>query len=723
MTTTTSRRDFVRASAIAGGGFMLAFHIPASDKLAGAAGALANLAEPFAPNAWIRIATDGTITFVVDRSEMGQGINTALSMLLAEELDADWTKVRNVHAPADPVYNNRAFGMQITGGSSSIPGSWKHFREAGAAAREMLVAAAAQEWGVDASSCTTANSVVTHSATGRTLSYGELSDRAATMPVPKEPKVKDAADYKVIGKAKKRLDTPAKVNGTAQYGIDVNLPGMLIAVVARTPAFGAKVTRVDSAKALAIPGVKKVVEVSNGVAVIADGYWAAKKGRDALVVTWDRGPNAANSTATISKQMRDAAKQPGAVARHEGQGADGLKGAVRVIEAEFEVPFQAHVTMEPMNATADVRADGCDVYAPTQWQDNARGVAARATGLDPSKVQIHTTFLGGGFGRKAEQDFIQDAVEASKAMGAPVKVIYSREDDIKHDFYRTAAYGKLSAGVDADGWPVAWTNSVSGATSVGRHFPAMIVNGLDTDLVAGSADVPYAIPNIHVECHVLDLGVPVGFWRGIGNTQGAFFTECFIDELAWAAKKDPVEYRRKLLADKPRHLGVLNLATEKAKWGSPLPAGRFRGVAVHDFAGTLVCHVAEISLQGASVRVHKMVTAVDCGQVINPDTVVAQMESGIVYGLSSCIKGAITIERGGVKQNNFDDYPLLRLREMPVVETYIVPSTATPTGVGEPPVPPVAPAVANAVRAATGIPVRSLPIRIAPLIQAGRKKP
>lgn len=718
--TTPTRRDFLRSSALAGGGLLLAFRLPAAERLATAA---ASLAEPFAPNAWIRVAPDGVITFIVDRSEMGQGINTALSMLLAEEMEADWSMVRNEHAPVDPVYNNRAFGMQATGGSSSTPGSWKHFREAGAAAREMLVAAAARRWGVDPASCSAAKSTVTHGASGRTLRYGEIAAEAATMPVPSAPKLKEPKDYTLIGTRAKRIDTPAKVNGTAQYGIDVTLPGMLVAVVARPPVFGATVTRFDDKRALAVAGVRKVVKISSGVAVIADGYWAATKGRNALAVTWNRGANAANSSAAISKKMRDAAATPGATARHEGQGTEALRNAARVIEATYEVPFHAHFTMEPMNAVADVRADGCDVWAPTQRQDGSRAVAAEITGLAPEKVKVHTTFLGGGFGRRFETDFIADAVEASKAAGAPVKVIYSREDDVRHDFFRTAAVSKLVAGLDAEGWPIAWTNTVVGATTIGRHFPTMIQKGVDPDLVSGAADVPYGIPNIHVDVHIVDLGVPVGFWRGVGNTQNAFAVESFIDELAAATRKDPVEFRRRLLAHKPRHLAVLNMAAEKSGWGSPAPRGRFRGVAVHEFSGTVVAQVAEVSLRGDAVRVHRVVCALDCGQVINPDTIEAQIESGIVYGLSSAIKDSITIAGGGVQQGNLNDYRLLRMAEMPVVESYLIPSGEAPTGVGEPPVPPIAPAVANAVRAATGQPVRSLPIRVAPAVQAGRRTP
>jgi len=715
----TTRRDFIRASAVVGGGFLLGFRVPSHSRLTNRVEALAPAAEPFAPNAWIRIAADDLITIVVDRSEMGQGVNTALPMLIAEELDADWKAIRIEHAPVDPAYNNRLFGMQATGGSSSVRSSWQHFREAGAAARAMLVGAAAAQWGVEPDTCKTSNGVVRHESTGRTLRYGELAAAAAARPIPAKPQLKSPNEFKLIGTRVKRLDTPAKVDGSATFGIDVKVPNMLIAVVARPPAFGGKVAKFDASKAMAVPGVRRVIPISSGVAVVASGYWAASKGRNALAVTWTSGPNDKISSASISQQMREAAKQPGAVARHEGSGADALARAAKRIDAEYEVPFLAHATMEPMTCVADVRADRCDIWVPTQRQDHTRDVAAKITGLSPQSIVVHTTYLGGGFGRKFETDFVADAVELSKRVAAPVKVIYSREDDIRHDFYRTAAYNKLSAGLDANGWPIAWTSTVVSASSMKRVFPEMVKNDLDGDCVEGAANIPYTIPNIHVAFVLQDFGVPVGFWRSVGNSQNAFVTECFIDELAAATKKDPVEFRRRLLADKPRHLGVLDLAAEQAGWGTPLPKGRYRGVAVHSAFDSYVAQVAEVSLERGAVRVHRVVAAVDCGHVVNPSIVEAQIEGGIVYGLTAALKGEITIERGGVKQSNFHDYRMLRMSEMPVIETYIVPSTEAPTGVGEPGTPPIAPAVANAVRAATGVPVRSLPIKLNAVVQAG----
>ena len=719
MATTVTRRDFLRSSAGAGAGLLIALYLPSADRLT-KLGKEHRDGDGLSPNAWLLIGTDDTVTVYFDKSEMGQGVMTALPMILAEELDADWKQVRVVQAPVTAAFITLRHGRLSTGGSTSVRTSWDPMRTAGAAAREMLVGAAAEQWGVDAATCRTSRSEVRHEATGRTLRYGDLAAAAATRPVPNKPRLKEPNEFKLIGTRVKRLDTPSKVNGTATFGIDVKVPGMLVAVVARPPAFGGKAAKFDATKAMAVPGVRQIVPITNGVAVVATGYWAATKGRNALAVTWNNGPNANVSSASISRLMREAAKRPAAVARHEGSGASALAGAAKRIDAEFEVPFLAHATMEPMTCVAHVRADGCDIWVPTQRQDQTRAIAAEITGLSPQSISVHTTYLGGGFGRKFESDFVVDAVELSKRVGAPVKVIFSREDDIRHDFYRTAAYNKLSAGLDAAGWPIVWTNTIVSASSMKRVLPEMVKDNLDGDCVEGAANLPYAIPNIHVGFVLQDLGVPVGFWRSVGNSQNAFVTECFIDELAAATKKDPVEFRRRLLADKPRHLGVLNLAAEKAGWGTPLPKGRYRGVAVHSSFDSYVAEVAEISIRDGAVRVHRVVAAVDCGQVVNPDIVEAQIEGGIVYGLTAALKGEITIERGGVKQSNFHDYRMLRMSEMPAVEIYIVPSTEAPTGVGEPGTPPIAPAVANAVRAATGVPVRSLPIKLNSVVQAGR---
>lgn len=704
-----SRRDFLRVGAATGAGLVLAIYLPGCSR-APAAGT--STEPPFHPNAFLRIAPDDTITVVVGYSEMGQGVATAVPMLVAEELEADWSTIKVEFAPADPAYTNPLLGMQGTGGSTTVRGAWKPMREAGAAAREMLVAAAAATWGVDPSTCRAENGAVV-SSSGKRLSYGKLAAKAATLPVPKEPKLKDPKRQRLVGTPRKRLDAPAKVDGSAAFGIDTKLPGLLVAVVARCPVFGGTVATIDDAKAKAVPGVKHVVKIGSGVAVVADGYWPAKTGRDALTLTWDGGKNADNSSERITRELAGAVRTKGAVARHDGEGERALARGTRV-DAVYEVPFLAHATMEPMNCTAHVRPDGCDVWAPTQFQAAAQGTAAKITGLAPEKVRIHTTYLGGGFGRRAESDFIAEAVELSKAVGAPVKVIWSREDDVRHDFYRPATYNVLAASLGTDGMPIAFSHRIAGPSIMTRFFPQFVKNGLDPSNVEGSANTPYAIPNVHVEYVRRDVGVPVGFWRSVGNSQNAFIVESFIDELAHAAGKDPYEYRKSLLAKAPRHAAVLAMAAEKAGWGTPIAAGRSRGIAMHESFGSHVAEVAEVSVApDGSVRVHRVVCAVDCGAVVNPLTVEAQMQSGIVFGLTAALYGEITIQHGGAVQGNFDAYRMLRMPEMPVVEVHIVPSTEPPGGVGEPGTPPIAPAVANAVFAATGKRIRRLPIKLA----------
>lgn len=704
-----SRRDFLRVGAATGAGLVLAIYLPGCSR-APAAGT--STEPPFHPNAFLRIAPDDTITVVVGYSEMGQGVATAVPMLVAEELEADWSTIKVEFAPADPAYTNPLLGMQGTGGSTTVRGAWKPMREAGAAAREMLVAAAAATWGVDPSTCRAENGAVV-SSSGKRLSYGKLAAKAATLPVPKEPKLKDPKRRRLVGTPRKRLDAPAKVDGSAAFGIDTKLPGLLVAVVARCPVFGGTVATIDDAKAKAVPGVKHVVKIGSGVAVVADGYWPAKTGRDALTLTWDGGKNADNSSERITRELAGAVRTKGAVARHDGEGERALARGTRV-DAVYEVPFLAHATMEPMNCTAHVRPDGCDVWAPTQFQAAAQGTAAKITGLAPEKVRIHTTYLGGGFGRRAESDFIAEAVELSKAVGAPVKVIWSREDDVRHDFYRPATYNVLAASLGTDGMPIAFSHRIAGPSIMTRFFPQFVKNGLDPSNVEGSANTPYAIPNVHVEYVRRDVGVPVGFWRSVGNSQNAFIVESFIDELAHAAGKDPYEYRKSLLAKAPRHAAVLAMAAEKAGWGTPIAAGRSRGIAMHESFGSHVAEVAEVSVApDGSVRVHRVVCAVDCGAVVNPLTVEAQMQSGIVFGLTAALYGEITIQHGGAVQGNFDAYRMLRMPEMPVVEVHIVPSTEPPGGVGEPGTPPIAPAVANAVFAATGKRIRRLPIKLA----------
>ena len=704
------RRDFLKVGAAAGGGLVLGFHLPfGGEAVARAAG------KPFAPNAFIRIGADDLVTVVVGKAEMGQGVFTALPMLIAEDLEADWTKVRVESAPVDPAYNHPAFGMQMTGGSTSVWSSWEQMRKAGATAKAMLIAAAAATWKVDPSSLRAEKGFVIHDASSRRLSFGALAETAATMTPPKDVVLKDAKDFKIVGKPTRRLDTPEKVNGKAQFGLDVTVPGMLVALIQRPPVFGGKALKVDDTKTKAVPGVIAIGQPSFGVVVVAKGFWAAKKGRDALQVQWDDGPNAALSTDALREEFRALAKTPGVVAKKEGDAAAVLAGAAKKLEAEYEVPYLAHAMMEPLNCVVDLRPDSCEIWTGTQFQTMDRAAAAEVAGLKPEQVQIHTTLLGGGFGRRAtpRSDFIREAVEIAKVVKAPVKVMSTREDDIKGGFYRPMWHDRIAAGLDAGGKPVAWTHTIVGQSILaGTPFESMVKGGIDDASVEGAADLAYAVPNLYVDLHSPRPGVPVLWWRSVGHSHTAFVVESFIDELAHAAGKDPFEYRRALLGSQPRHKGVLELAAAKAGWGKPLPAGRARGIAVHASFGSFVAQVAEVSMSPrGQVKVHRVVAAVDCGQYVNPDTIAAQIEGGVAFGLSAALHGQITLKGGRVVQSNFHDYEVLRLNEMPEVEVHIQPSGEKPGGVGEPGVPPVAPAVANAIFALTGSRVRRLPIR------------
>ena len=705
-----NRRSFLKTSAAGAAGLVIGFYLPGRSEA---------LAEPVAMmpasslNAWMRISTTDAVTIVIDKSEMGQGILTALCMIAAEELDCDWKRITTEFAPAAKEYFNPAFGMQGTGGSSSVRSSWDPMRKAGATAREMLLLAAAAEWKVEKSTCRTDSGIIYHDASKRNLTYGTVAKAASRLSVPQDVPLKDPAKYRIIGKPTKRLDTPDKVDGRAQFGIDVQQPAMLYAVVARCPVFGGKVASFDATKAKAVPGVKTVVEISRGVAVVADNTWAAMQGRRALTVKWDEGANAGASSETISKMLADQMTKTGVEARKEGDAAAALSGAAQTIEAVYEVPYLAHATMEPINCTADVRADRVDVWAPTQFQTMAQGTAAKICGLKPENAFIHTTYLGGGFGRKAGTDFVIEAVETSKALARPIKLTWSREDDMQHDYYRPASYAKLTGGIGADGWPVAWTTRVACPSSMEAWFPGSTKNNLDPTSVEGVANLPYSIPNIQVDYVRTEPGIPVGFWRSVGNSQNGFFSECFMDELAAAGKKDPYEFRRRYLDKAPRHLGVLQLAAQKAGWDKPLPAGRYRGIAVLFAFESYAAQVVEISVNRGekSVKVHRVVCAVDVGRVVNPTNIVMQSESAVVYGLSSALYGEISIANGRVVQTNFNNYPVLRLDAMPTVEVYIVPSEEKPTGAGELSVPPVVPALCNAIFAATGKRIRRLPIR------------
>jgi isoquinoline 1-oxidoreductase beta subunit len=700
-----SRRTFLKTAAAAGGGFMIGAYLP----IRGAA--VLTAAGTFEPNVWIKVNADDSVRIMLTMLEMGQGVMTSMPMLVAEELDFDWKKIKTEWAGADPKYGNPNFGgQQLTAGSNSVRGMWKVLRESGAAARSMLVTAAAQTWGVPEDSCTTDKGVVIHQASGRKLNYGALVDKAAALPVPKTVTLKDPKTFKVLGQSLPRLDIPEKVNGTAGFGIDTRLPGLLTARVVRCPVFGGKVASFNADKAKAVPGVKNVVQISTGIAVVADNYWSASKGAQALEVTWEEGQLAKLTSADILKKQVDLAQQPGKVARNDGNAEAALK-TDNGFERTFEAPFLAHACMEPMNCTADVRADGCDVYVPTQGQTASHQAAVTASGLPADKVKIHVTYMGGGFGRRGEGDFVTDAVETSKAIGRPVKVVWSREDDIQHDYYRPVSYARMWGAVDASGKPTVFMQRMV-QQSLMKRIGGLPPNGVDFISVDGSANLPYTIPNVRIEYIEHDPGIPFGFWRSVGASFQGFVVEAFIDELASAAKKDPFEFRRDLLGKSPRHKAVLELAAEKAGWGKPLPQGRARGIAVMDAFGSILSQVTEVSVDArGNVRVHKVVCTVDTGWVINPDTIKAQMEGGIVYGLTAALKGEITIQNGRVVQKHFGDYQVLRHNEMPEIEVDIVPSTEMPGGIGEPSTALAAGSLVNAIAAATGKRIYKLPIK------------
>jgi isoquinoline 1-oxidoreductase beta subunit len=708
MASTLNRRTFLKAGAAAGGGLIIGVYVPEFALEVSAAGT-------FEPNVWVKIGSDDRARIMLPQLEMGQGVMTSMPMLVAEELDLDWNRITTEWAPADPRYGNPGFGgQQLTAGSNSVRGYWKILREAGATARAMLVTAAAQTWNVPENSCSTEKGVVIHQASGRRLNYGALVDKAAALPVPQKVALREPKAFKLLGQSVARLDIPAKVDGSAEFGMDVKLPNMLIARVVRCPVFGGKVRSFNADKAKAVAGVRHVVQISTGVAVVADNYFAASRGAQALEVTWDEGPIAGLSTPDISKLFAEKAQQPGAVARNDGNVEAALKSAAKSFERVFEVPYLAHACMEPMNCTADVRSDRCDVWAPTQGQTPTHMAAIAASGLPPQSVKVHTTYMGGGFGRRGEADFVIDAVETSKAVGRPVKVIWTREDDLQHDYYRPHTYVRMWAALDASGNPVAWMQRIVQPSLLKRISPQGLepTKGIDFISVDGAASLPYAIPNLRVEYTEFDPGIPYGFWRSVGNSVNGYVTEAFFDEVAAAGGKDPYQLRRELLAKHPRHKAVLELVAEKAGWSKPAERGRFRGIAVHEAFGSIIGLVAEISVSSAgAVRAHKITCAVDCGWVIHPDTIKGQMEGGLIYGLTAALKGDITIKNGRVTQRNFNDYQMLRHNESPEVDVYIVPSTEEPGGIGEPSTAALAGALANAVFAATGKRIYQMPIR------------
>ena len=710
-----SRRDFIKTSALTGGGLVIGFYLPGGNKVA-------NAQQPpkpnTTPNAFLRIARDGAVTVQVKHIEFGQGVMTALPMLVAEELDCDWTKVRAELAPAGAAYAHTMFGMQMTGGSSSVINSWMQMRTVGAAARAMLVSAAASQWKVAPDKCRTENGMVMGPA-GKRAAFGTLAEAANKLPVPENVVLKEAKNFKLIGKPTRRIDAAAKVNGSARFGMDITakqVPNLHVALVKRPPAFGATVKSFNADKVNGIPGVTHVIHTANGVAVVAKTFWAAKTGRDALVVEWDLATAAKATTTEMQKSYRELATKPG-TPTHKVSNGDALKAAAITVTAEFEVPFLAHAPMEPLNCTVKFDSDSCEIWTGTQMQTADQGAAAKVAGLKPEQVKINTMIAGGGFGRRANpaSDYVVEAVEIAKKAKVPVKTIWTREDDIKGGYYRSMFVHRVVAGLDAAGNIAGWDHTLVGQSIfAGTFFESFgIKDGIDHSSVEGVVDTPYAIPNMNATLHTTKTGVPVLWWRSVGHTHTAFVMESMMDDLAKAGGRDPVEFRRTYLAKNPRVLNVLNTVAEKSGWGSALPAGRARGVAIHESFGTVCAHVAEVSVDKGQIKVHRVTSAFDCGLAVNPLTITAQVESAVVYGLSAALYGKVTLKDGVVEQSNFHDYPVLRMAAMPKMHVHIVDTGAvSPTGVGEPATPPIAPAVANAVFALTGKRLRTLPFNL-----------
>ncbi len=708
ITRTPSRRALLKGGVVVG--FTLAFHWPVR---------AANEPEQapdttdgqFAPNAFIRIDHTGKTTLVMPQVEMGQGVYTAVAMILAEELDADYSKVELKHAPPnDKLYANPIFGIQVTGNSNSIRAFWKPLRQAGAAARAMLVQAAAQQWQVDPASCSASNGIVMHAASGRSLAYDDLADAAGTVPVPQDPPLKDPKDFKLIGKPLKRFDTPSKVNGSAIYGIDAMLPGMKFATIAACPVFGGKVGKVDDSAAKAVPGVRQVVVLDDLVAVVGDHMWAAKKGLDALKITWDEGPNAKISSADIWEDLRAASKKDGVVAKSVGDIAKGLAQGER-FDGEYEMPFLAHATMEPMNCVTRMTPDSCEIWIGTQVLTRVQETAAKAAGLPIEKVTVHNHLLGGGFGRRLEPDMAESAVRIAKHVDGPLKLVWTREEDIQHDIYRPVYRDVISATL-SDGKIAAWKYRISGSSIMARWAPSIFLNGIDIDAVDSAVDMPYDIPNRQVEyVRAEPPAVPTGFWRGVGPNNNVFATECFMDELARKVGKDPVEFRRSMLNGNPRLKAALDLVAEKSGWGGPLPARVGRGVSVQPSFGSFIATVVEAEVdEHGEVHLRRVNSAVDTGIAVNPDTIVAQLQGGLIFGLTAALFGEITIANGRVQQSNFNNYRMLRIDEVPKIDVHVIKSGEDPGGIGETGVTAGPPALRNAIYAATGIALRRLPI-------------
>ena len=697
----------------------------------------------FTPGAWLRVNNDNTVTVRVNHSEMGQGVTTALAMIVAEELEADWSKIAIEIAPAEAIYKNPEFNAQFTGASTSIKTSWDILRNAGACAREMLVASAAMTWKVSISECRAYKGVVIHKTSGRKLSFGELASTAAGLPLPKSFRLKKVNQFKLIGQRIPRLDSAEKIDGRAVFGIDVHFEGLLNATVVHPPVFETKPKKVHSSQALGLPGVRHVLEIDSGVAVVADTFWQAKQGADLLNIEWEAGGLNNVSSKSIRTDWMELAQDKGKTIFSSGDIEKSFDSAVKTINAVYELPYQAHATPEPMNCTAHAHKDKCDIWAPTQNQDGAQEIAAKITGLGYDKINVYTTYLGGGFGRRIEVDYVAEAVQISKAIKAPVKVIWTREEDMRHDVYRPATYNLLRAGLNDKGLPIAWTHKIIGPDHMTHRLPNLIpstlpyfvprgarnlVSGLAKTILPriipgkkaseGAAPLSYAMDAVQVNFINSDPGIPTGFWRSVAYSQNVFIVESFMDEIAFAVGRDPVDLRHELLSKDHRLRNVLELAAKKANWGKKLQADRYKGVSILNFHDTRLCFITEVSVsKDEGIRVHRVVCAVDCGIVVNPKIVESQMESGIAFGLSATLKGSITITKGQIEQSNFDNFPILRMDEMPIVEVHLVENPDSPSGIGESAVPLIAPAVTNAIFAATGKRIRKLPIHLEELLK------
>ncbi len=718
-----SRRTFLKfgvtVGAATGGGLLLGFSMPAvsQDQKAGKSviggdGDEAPQSGVFAPNAFVQIDTTGKVTLVIPKVEMGQGVYTSIPMLIAEELEVPLDSVTLAHAPPnEKLFTDPLLGGQLTGGSTSIRYAWEPMRRAGAAARTLLIGAAAQQWQVDPASCHAQAGQVIHAASQRSIGYGALTEAAAKLPAPQNVPLKDPKDFKLIGTPVKRLDSPEKVDGTAVFGLDVRLPGMVYAAIANCPVFGGTLASVDDSNAKKIPGVRQVVRIDNAVAVIGDHTWAAKRGVQALNIKWNEGAGATLSMKQIVDDLANASQRDGAIARKDGDVGTAFSNAKTRVDAVYQQPFLAHATMEPINCTVHVRADACEVWLGSQVPTRVRDAAAAVTGLPADKIIVHNHLLGGGFGRRLEFDMVTQAVKVGKQVATPVKVVWTREEDIQHDMYRPYYYDRISAGLDANGKPLAWQHRIVGSSILARFAPPVFKNGLDPDAVEVAADLPYDLPNqlidyVRQEPHA----IPTAFWRGVGPTRGTFVVESFIDELAAQAKVDPVKYRQDLLGKTPRALNVLNVATRAADWGKTVPTGHGRGVSVMHAFGSFFAIVADVTVDNGEVKVNHVVCAVDCGMAVNPNTIEAQVQGGIIFGITAALYSEITIKDGRVEQNNFTDYRILRIDQTPPIEVHIVKSTEAPGGIGEPGTAALAPALTNAIYAATGKRLRQLPV-------------